>query len=172
LRWLAQAGHLSQDPSRTLVFKKLLQAAPRRLTWQEVQAILTAHDRGKNHGLRDAAYLNVMVELDLEVRTCSALQLADVSKLTLEPPTRELLEAYIHNARAQWVRASAASKFLFLNHQGAQMGPLRASKIVDEAAELAGVPRPVGVKCLRGSYREALGRKRRIRLPFSLNRGL
>ena len=159
LRWAAAAGHLAQDPSRDLVLPRVLQAPAKMWSWDEVQAILKASDRGQDIGLRDAALLALTAEANLEVRALIELRVGDEEKLDLESPTRDLLGLYCREPRSRWLRPETPSKFLFINFWGGKLGPQTVHDALKNAADLAGVAGPWSMKCLRRSYRAGLQRR-------------
>ncbi len=169
-RWATTAGHLPHDPSRDLVLPRPMQPRPRNWSWDEVQAILKAPDRGQDIGLRDAVILALLTEANLEVRTLLELRIGEEARLDLETPTRELLALYCREPRSRWLRPETPSQFLFINSLGCKLGPQTVHDALQNAAERAGIAGPWSLKSLRRSYRAGLNR--RLSSPSSLTETL
>lgn len=172
LRWATTAGHLDRDPSRELRLPRPPQPARHDLAWEEVQSILQSPDRSKPNGLRDATILAVILEADLDVKDCLALQLGEQARLPLESATHDLVAAYIQQARPLWLRATTASKLLFLNQFGGPLGVQTVTNALRQGARDAGLSEPPTMKCLRRSYRARLQSLTQSRIPPSFNRDL
>ena len=90
----------------------------------------------------------------------------------LEAPTRDLVEAYLQQARPLWARPTTGKKLLFLNPYGGPLNNQTARKALKKAAELAGLSEAPSVKCLRRSYWAYIRGQSQGRLPSSFNRDL
>lgn len=170
LRWATSAGHLRQDPSAGLVLSRPPQPTIRYLSWEEVQAILRAPDRATPKGLRDAAMLCTLVEGNLEVKECLALNVGDQARLPLEIPTRDLVELYVLKARPLWLRPATNTKCLFLNPFGGRLSAQSAGNALQDAARVAGLAETPSLKCLRRSYWAGIRKLTDGRLPSPFNR--
>lgn len=83
-RYLYKKGHLEKDESALIPLPKTEKKLPAYLTQQEVELLLTAPDRTKKEGLRDAAILELLYSTGLRVSELVGL---DMRSLERNPST-------------------------------------------------------------------------------------
>lgn len=78
-RWLAETGHLSDDPAARLklVARQPGAEAPRFLKHTEINALLRAAGNGR-HPERDIAILQMLIQTGLRIGECAALNWQDI----------------------------------------------------------------------------------------------
>jgi len=75
---LVAEGTLAQDPAAHLDSPRIWRSLPKVLTFDEVEALLRAPDRGEPRGVRDAAMMEVLYATGLRVSELLRLHLGDL----------------------------------------------------------------------------------------------
>ena len=165
--YLVEEGVRSEDPTAHLDLPKAWRALPKVMSFEEVEALLAAPDRGEPLGLRDAAMFELLYATGLRVSELVGLRLGDVqfdagylrcmgkgSKERIVPMGAEAdaaLRVYVKAARAELVGAQRGD-VLFVNARG---GPLTRQgfwKILKTHARRAGIRAGVSPHTVRHSF--------------------
>ena len=152
LRWAFAQGLTATDASRHLVLSRPMQPVREVLAWDELHAVLSAFDRNRVTGLRDAALYAIVAETDLGVNACLELVVGQEEHLVLETATRDLVDGYLERGRPQ-LATGAQELTLFLGRGGRPLGRQAAYLGLQQAARAAGISGQVLARTLRRSYR-------------------
>lgn len=150
--FLLRNRYIDNDPALNLKAPKILKKAPRILTVEEIEVLLSLPDDSPK-GLRDKAMLELLYATGLKVTELIELKLNQVNAalqyMRIHDKDRErvipfgefakqALENYLENARPILVSVTEDEEYLFLNYSGQPMTRQGFWKIIKNYGEQAG----------------------------------
>lgn len=150
--FLLRNRYIDNDPAQNLKAPKILKKAPRILTVDEIEVLLSLPDDSPK-GLRDKAMLELLYATGLKVTELIELKLNQVNAplqyMRVHDKDRErvipfgefakqALENYLENARPVLVASTQDEGYLFLNYSGQPMTRQGFWKIIKNYGEQAG----------------------------------
>ena len=150
--FLLRNRYIDNDPAQNLKAPKILKKAPRILTVEEIEVLLSLPDVSPK-GLRDKAMLELLYATGLKVTELIELKLNQVNStlqyMRIHDKDRErvipfgefakqALENYLENARPILVSGMEDEEYLFLNYSGQPMTRQGFWKIIKNYGEQAG----------------------------------
>ena len=150
--FLLRNRYIDNDPAQNLKAPKILKKAPRILTVEEIEVLLSLPDDSPK-GLRDKAMLELLYATGLKVTELIELKLNQVNStlqyMRIHDKDRErvipfgefakqALENYLENARPILVSGIEDEEYLFLNYSGQPMTRQGFWKIIKNYGEQAG----------------------------------
>jgi len=166
LRFLYEQGYLPQDWSAFWESPRFWRKVPTYLTPEEAAHLIEAYPLQKRHGPRNRLLLELLYSCGLRVSEACHLELPDVLLhegflrvrgkgqkmrfVPFGPKLQQALEAYLPLRATHY--KPAASPYLLLSQKGGPLTRIQAYAIVREAAQLAGLERPIHPHALRHSY--------------------
>ena len=144
--------YIDNDPAQNLKAPKILKKAPRILTVEEIEVLLSLPDDSPK-GLRDKAMLELLYATGLKVTELIELKLNQVNAalqyMRIHDKDRErvipfgefakqALVNYLENARPVLVSGTEEGEYLFLNYSGQPMTRQGFWKIIKNYGEQAG----------------------------------
>ena len=150
--FLLRNRYIDNDPAQNLKAPKILKKAPRILTVEEIEVLLSLPDDSPK-GLRDKAMLELLYATGLKVTELIELKLNQVNStlqyMRIHDKDRErvipfgefakqALENYLENARPILVSGMEDEEYLFLNYSGQPMTRQGFWKIIKNYGEQAG----------------------------------
>ncbi|MCX7605922.1 MAG: tyrosine-type recombinase/integrase [Bacteroidia bacterium] len=168
LRFLYEAGHLSEDWSQLWDSPRFWRKVPTYLTPEEARILIDSYPLTHRHSLRNRLLLELLYSAGLRVSEACGLRLSDIlpeeqmlriwgkgQKLRWVPYGRSLQEALLlyESIRQERYRPLRGKEdFLLLSQKGGALTRIQAYLIVREAAHHAGIERPISPHALRHSY--------------------
>lgn len=166
-QYLVRERLIAHDPVEAIDAPKIVRAAPKSLSEEQVEALLAAPDIGTPLGLRDRAMLEVIYASGLRVSELIGLQLSHVNfqagvlrvigkgdKERLVPMGEEAhawLERYLREARPQ-LGGTRRDETLFLNARGGGMTRQAFWQIVKRYAAAAQIHTKLSPHTLRHAF--------------------
>ncbi|MCA9605585.1 MAG: site-specific tyrosine recombinase XerD [Myxococcales bacterium] len=163
--WLLEEREITRDPTALIDRPKLLKKLPSVLSRDEVARLLSAPDRKKGRGRRDAAMLHTMYAAGLRVTELCTLGLGDANLesgfvqvlgkgdkrriVPLGAPARKRIERYLED-RESWARPGEPA--LFVTSRGGPMTRQGFWKNIKRYARDAGIAKNVTPHELRHSF--------------------
>jgi integrase/recombinase XerD len=159
-RWLAEHGHLAEDPSRRLSLPRVEKRLPRGiLTPEEAEAILAQPDVSTTQGLRDRALLELLYATGMRRGEVERLRVEDLDfaggvvridqgkgkKDRLVPLSERAaawLQKYLDHARAELLRSPFDGGEVFLGRWGRPLAGGHMGKLVRQYVEASGIGKP------------------------------
>ena len=150
--FLLRNRNIDNDPAQNLKAPKILKKAPRILTVEEIEVLLSLPDDSPK-GLRDKAMLELLYATGLKVTELIELKLNQVNTalqyMRIHDKDRErvipfgefakqALENYLENARPILISGIEDEEYLFLNYSGQPMTRQGFWKIIKNYGEQAG----------------------------------
>ena len=150
--FLLRNRYIDNDPAQNLKAPKILKKAPRILTVEEIEVLLSLPDDSPK-GLRDKAMLELLYATGLKVTELIELKLNQVNAalqyMRIHDKDRErvipfgefakqALENYLENARPVLASGTEDEEYLFLNYSGQPMTRQGFWKIIKNYGEQAG----------------------------------
>ena len=150
--FLLRNRYIDNDPAQNLKAPKILKKAPRILTVEEIEVLLSLPDDSPK-GLRDKAMLELLYATGLKVTELIELKLNQVNAalqyMRIHDKDRErvipfgefakqALENYLENARPILISGIEDEEYLFLNYSGQPMTRQGFWKIIKNYGEQAG----------------------------------
>ncbi|GIV25714.1 MAG: tyrosine recombinase XerC [Bacteroidia bacterium] len=168
LRFLHEQGYLPEDWSALWESPRFWRKVPVYLTPEEATRLIEAYPLHKRHGARNRLLLELLYSCGLRVSEACHLELSDLlleegflrvrgkgQKVRFVPfgcKLQEAVEAYLPLRASQYKPKPGAQKYLLLSQKGGPLTRIQAYTLVQEAAKLAGLERPVHPHALRHSY--------------------
>jgi len=165
-RFFALEGRGENDPTELLILPRRQRPLPEVLSVAEVERLLQQPDVRTARGIRDRAILEVLYSCGLRVSELCQLRLGDVlfaeelvrvrgkgSRERLVPigkPALWWVEYYCRQARLLLQRRP--TDILFLNARGGALSRMAVWKLVQWAAQKAGISRAIHPHTLRHSF--------------------
>ena len=163
-RFMAEEGLCAKNVAGDLDAPRLARELPKYLAAEEIERLLTAPDRAPEHGVRDAAILEVFYSCGLRISELAGLPVRDVlmeessvrvqgkgAKVRLVPLGRRALE----RVRA-WLAVRNGGKVLdstlFLSSRGKRMSRNSVWAAVKRHARAANIQKNVTPHMLRHSF--------------------
>ena len=158
LRWGADQGFLSQDPTLGLRLPRLPAAVPELLTKRQLRTLLRSPDCRTPMGLRDALLLQLLTETPLGLQRVLALTEETIRQLELEATTWTLLAAYLERARPILLRYGddCEENTLFLTRDGKPMPLPTAAARLNEIMKQVGFGKRLPSRLLHKSHQATL----------------
>jgi integrase/recombinase XerD len=160
-----EEGLLTEDPARFLENPKLIRSLPEVLSREEMEALLSAPDRGDKFGVRDRVMLELLYASGLRVSELCSLRALDFdaqsnllrvfgkgAKERLTPvhnSAAALLLDYLRHWRPLFAPKAPQ---LFLNRFGKTLSRVSVWKLVQAYALKAGINRPISPHTFRHSF--------------------
>lgn len=150
--FLLRNRYIDNDPAQNLKAPKILKKAPRILTVEEIEVLLSLPDDSPK-GLRDKAMLELLYATGLKVTELIELKVSQVNValqyMRIHDKDRERIipfgeyakqavENYLENARPILVSSTEDESYLFLNYSGQPMTRQGFWKIIKNYGEQAG----------------------------------
>ena len=150
--FLLRNRYIDNDPAQNLKAPKILKKAPRILTVEEIEVLLSLPDDSPK-GLRDKAMLEFLYATGLKVTELIELKLNQVNStlqymrnhdkdrervIPFGEFAKQALENYLENARPILVSGIEDEEYLFLNYSGQPMTRQGFWKIIKNYGEQAG----------------------------------
>ncbi|MCP3979975.1 MAG: site-specific tyrosine recombinase XerD [bacterium] len=165
--YLVREGVLTEDPAQHLDAPKVWRTLPKVLSFDEVESLLAAPDRGEARGLRDSAMLEVLYATGLRVSELLRLRLGDLhldagylrcwgkgSKERVVPLSGEAdraLQEYLAQARPELLKGRRTDS-LFVNSRGEQLTRQGFWKAIKRYGVKAGIRNPLSPHVVRHSF--------------------
>jgi len=165
-KYLVGEQLISGDPTELIDPPRVRNKLPTLLGRDEVVRLLSAPDRGKPRGLRDAAMLHSMYAAGLRVSELVRLDLGDLDLeqalvvafgkggkrrvVPLGELARDLVGAYLQSVRPEW--AVPGEKAVFVTARGRPMTRQGFWKLVKAYARGAGIAKEISPHALRHSF--------------------
>jgi integrase/recombinase XerD len=164
--YLYEESIIPTDPASRVSSPKVKKHAPKTLTREEIERLLTAPGRlGDPKGLRDRALLELLCATGMRVTEVVNLQLGDVNwdqgfvvcrgkerqRMIPLGSAAVPLQDYVQKGRVMLSKADSPA-VLFLNHRGQKLTRQGVWLILKEAAQAAGVGADVTPHTLRHSF--------------------
>jgi len=165
--YLLAEGVVNEDPSAHLDSPRVWRSLPKVLTFEEVEALLAAPDRGDLRGMRDAAMMEVLYGTGLRVSELLRLHLGDLhldagylrcwgkgSKERVVPLGGEAeasLQCYLAEARPTLL-AGKRTDTLFVNARGLALTRQGFWKMIKRYGVCAGIGTPLSPHVVRHSF--------------------
>jgi integrase/recombinase XerD len=166
-KFLIQEKIIEKNPATRIDLPKSGLKLPDVLSVQEMDRILNLPDANKPAGVRNTAMIELMYAAGLRVSELVTVKLQDVNlngccvrvygkgaKERMVPfgqPARQKIDLYVATVRPLLLRA-AVSPFLFIARAGKPMTRQGFWKILKQAAQAAGISRPITPHSLRHSF--------------------
>lgn len=168
-KYLTLENLIQEDPTSLLEGPKLMRAIPVTLTFSEVQRILGAIDQSTPHGLRNRAILETLYACGIRVSELCDLRIHHIykeagfikvlgkgNKERLVPIGEDALKFigfYRTHVRDKLPAIKQGHEpYLFLNRRGQRLSRVMVFHIVKEAAQAAGIRKPVSPHTFRHSF--------------------
>ena len=150
--FLLRNRYIDNDPAQNLKAPKILKKAPRILTVEEIEVLLSLPDDSPK-GLRDKAMLELLYATGLKVTELIELKCNQVNTalqyMRIHDKDRErvipfgefakqAMENYLENARPILIASTEDNGYLFLNYSGQPMTRQGFWKIIKNYGEQAG----------------------------------
>lgn len=167
-KYLTQENYLDENPLMQLKLPKMPKQLPKYLTLDEVDRLLQldvelpAHYKMRTRVLLELLYscgmrISELISLKIEhIHTQMGL-VQVVGKgdkermIPINTYALELIEDYIQTARPRILKQRQC-EFLLLNHHGKQLTRQGAWKLIQQAAKVVGIDKPVSPHMLRHSF--------------------
>lgn len=165
--YLVAAGCTHEDPSAHIDAPKTWKSLPKVLDAADVEALMSAPDRAKPHGLRDAAMIELLYATGLRVSELLRLRLGDLhldagylrcwgkgSKERVVPLGSQAdaaVQHYLAAARPELLRGTR-SEFLFVNRKGGSLSRQGFWKRIKRYGLQVGIATPLSPHVLRHSF--------------------
>jgi integrase/recombinase XerD len=165
--FLLAHGAVAEDPAARLDAPRVWRPLPKVLTFEEVETLLAAPDRGAPHGLRDAAMLEVLYAAGLRISELLRLRLGDLhldagylrcwgkgSKERVVPLGGEAeaaLQRYLAESRPALLRGKRTDA-LFVNSRGGVMSRQGFWKKIRDYGRRAGIGTALSPHVVRHSF--------------------
>lgn len=165
-RFLILGGELAADPTELLALPRRRRPLPEVLSVAEVEHLLQQPDVSTPQGIRDRAILEVLYSCGVRVSELCQLRLGDIfaaeqllrvrgkgAKERLVPIgsiALEWLQRYCREVRPLFLRRPTDR--VFLNARGGALSRMTVWKIVQKAAQRAGITRRIYPHTLRHSF--------------------
>lgn len=165
LRFLHEAGYLSEDWSNLWENPRFWRKVPTYLTPEEARQLIDGYPMDRRHSLRNKLLLELLYGAGLRVSEACRLRIEDID------PQEEMLKIEGKGGKVRWVpyghsirvameaylphRSTYPDKgttFLLLSQKGGALTRIQAFTIVREAAYLSGLGRAISPHALRHSY--------------------
>lgn len=165
LRFLHEAGYLSEDWSDFWESPRFWRKVPTYLTPEEAHQLIEGYPMNRRHSLRNRLLLELLYGAGLRVSEACQLRTEDIDM------QEEMLKVEGKGGKVRWVpygkgiklaletylpvRAAypdSGTNFLLLSQKGGPLTRIQAFTIVREAAFLSGLNRPISPHALRHSY--------------------
>ncbi|HEX3074552.1 MAG TPA: tyrosine recombinase, partial [Ignavibacteriales bacterium] len=166
--YLFASGNTESDVSEVIDLPKLRRKLPDTLSVDDMNKILEQPDITKPAGIRDRAILEILYACGLRVSELINLKQRDIifeseivrvfgkgSKERLVPIGKSALhwiEVYRNKARLLFIKGKNTDDILFLNQRGSKLTRMGIWKIVDAAAQRAGIEAEVHPHTFRHSF--------------------
>ena len=150
--YLLREQILRNDPSENLKAPKIVKKAPRILTKEEVEALLSLPDNSVK-GIRDKAMLELLYATGLKVSELIILKTNEINTslkyirvmdkererlISFGEPAKVALEKYLTESRPSLINKTEYESFLFLNYVGEPMTRQGFWKIIKNYGDMAG----------------------------------
>jgi integrase/recombinase XerC len=149
--WLQRTGRIEHDPARSLSAPKGDARLPRVLRGDELEALLEPDTPSVEGGARrDDAVLELLYGCGLRVSELCSLDVDDVDvagravvvwgkgakqrRAPLGEPAADAVNAWLTNARGDFVNGGQAGAALFVNRRGHRLTPRDVRRILDRRA--------------------------------------
>jgi integrase/recombinase XerD len=165
--YLVAEGCTHEDPSAHIDAPKTWKSLPKVLAAADVEALMSAPDRSKPHGLRDAAMIELLYATGLRVSELLRLRLGDLhldagylrcwgkgSKERVVPLGSQAdaaVQHYLAAARPELLRGTR-SEFLFVNRKGGSLSRQGFWKRIKRYGLQVGIATPLSPHVLRHSF--------------------
>ena len=167
-KYLLTEGLVNADPTTLLEAPKMRRKLPDVLSFEEIEAMISAIDLSKPEGHRNKAILEVMYSCGLRVSELVGLRkswlfldtgfirvIGKGDKERLIPIGREAihyLDIYQEGQRRAGVIQSGYEDFIFLNRRGKPLTRVMIFLIIKGLAEAAGIKKNISPHTLRHSF--------------------
>ena len=150
--YLLREQIIHNDPSANLKAPKLVKKAPRILTIEEVEVLLSLPDDSVK-GIRDKAMLELLYATGLKVSELVSLKINEINVslkfirlmekererlIPFSEPARLALDRYLSTTRDEFVKKEEYGNYLFLNYAGEPMTRQGFWKIIKAYGDMAG----------------------------------
>jgi len=165
--FLMNENIVQKNPASDLETPRSLFHLPQILTFEEVEALLSAPDISLPSGLRDKAMLELMYATGLRVSELISLEMAHLnmeagylrtmgkgSKERLIPlgeEARDWIKQYLSEARSEWAKR-VLSPYLFLNRRGTKLSRQYFWRKIKDYSLIAGIRKKISPHSLRHSF--------------------
>lgn len=166
-KFLQRQGYLATNPLTNMSSPKTDKRLPEFLSVEETVALLSVPDTTTPHGLRDRAILELLYASGMRVSEIVGLNLGDVDMhrgearvmgkgskeriVLLGQPALRALAAYLREGRHKLL-GQKSSDALFLNRFGQRFSARGIQRLLDEASQMAGIPRRITPHTLRHTF--------------------
>lgn len=150
--YLLREQIIHNDPSANLKAPKLVKKAPRILTIEEVEVLLSLPDDSVK-GIRDKAMLELLYATGLKVSELVSLKINEINVslkfirlmekererlIPFSEPARLALDRYLSTTRDEFIKKEEYGNYLFLNYAGEPMTRQGFWKIIKAYGDMAG----------------------------------
>ena len=166
-RFLLAEREVRSDPTTEIDMPRTWKSLPHFLTFQEVEKLLSAPDRGSPLGLRDQAMLEVLYATGIRVSELLSFRIEDVnmevryltcmgkgSKERIVPLGKKAIDSlqqYLEKVRPSLTKGKKTPQ-TFTNCHGARMTRQGFWKIIKRYGKTAGIKRSLSPHVLRHSF--------------------
>ncbi|MET3696189.1 tyrosine recombinase XerD subunit [Bacillus oleivorans] len=167
-QFLLREKQIDHDPTVHIDMPKQEKTLPKVLNLDEVEALLSAPNKGDAFALRDKAMLEVLYATGLRVSELIGLDAGDVHTMLgfvrcigkgnkerivpLGSKAKEALEEYLEKGRHRLIKNKNRTEALFLNHHGNRLTRQGFWKILKQIASSVGIEKTITPHTLRHSF--------------------
>ncbi|WP_342083117.1 site-specific tyrosine recombinase XerD [Dyadobacter sp. OTU695] len=167
-KYLMLENEISEDPTELLESPRLPRKLPDVLSYEEIEAMLSAIDHSTPEGTRNRAIMEVLYSSGLRVSELTDLQLTNChfdigflriigkgDKMRLIPIGKEAIkytQIYLDHVRGDIAPQKGSEDIVFLNRRGGQLSRVMIFLMIKDTAEKAGIHKNVSPHTFRHSF--------------------